>query len=459
MRLPFLDREEERRRLKRFLEKPQGGLAVLYGRRRCGKSRLLLEALRGRPAVYYIGDGRGSELQRRGLAVEAARLIPGFDAVRYPDWDALFDRFWREAPAGAVLAIDEFPALVSSSPEIPSLLQKRVDHARPGSPKLVLTGSSQGMMEGIVLSPAAPLYGRAEELLEIRPLAAHWIQRALSINEASAAIEAFSVWGGVPRYWELAAECVPLEKAVSELVLSPLGVLHAEPEALLLDDLRDTVQAASILNLIGQGCHRLSEIAGRLGRPATSLSRPLQRLIHLGLVHREVPFGVPERDSKRNLYRISDPFLRFWFRFVAPNRSQLEAGQLRGVLAEIRQTLGHHVGGVWEDLVRQSVLRRACGRTWTKVGRWWGPGSDGKPLEIDVVATDANGNSLLLGEAKWNPRPDGARLARDLIEKSNRFPGRGDRRVQLAVWTRAGRLPAVRGVRFFGAEEVLRALR
>ena len=127
-----------------------------------------------------------------------------------------------------------------------------------------------------------------------------------------------AVWGGVPRYWELAADHPSHAEAVRALLVDPLGILHREPERLLLDEMTDTTRAASILVLIGQGCHRISEIAGRLGHPATSLARPLGRLVELGFAAREVPFGASERDSKRSLYRIADPFLRTWFRFVEP---------------------------------------------------------------------------------------------------------------------------------------------
>ena len=84
-------------------------------------------------------------------------------------------------------------------------------------------------------------------------------------------------------------------------------MLHDEPTGLLLDDLRDTVQAASILSLIGRGCHRVSEIAGRMEKPTTSLGRPLNRLMEIGLVVREIPFGESVRSSRRSLYRIAVP--------------------------------------------------------------------------------------------------------------------------------------------------------
>jgi AAA+ ATPase superfamily predicted ATPase len=437
MRLPFLDRDEELARLRRTLDRRTSALVVLYGRRRCGKSRLLLEALRNRAAVYYVGDDREAALQRGALASEVGRLLPGFERVTYPDWEALLERFWREAPSGAVLALDELPSLVWAAKEIPSLLQKQVDRGGRRV-HLALAGSSQRMMHGLVLDRAAPLYGRATEILPIGPLRAGWITRALSLSDAVRAVEAYAVWGGVPRYWELAARHGDLLHTVRDLVLSPLGVLHDEPAGLLLDDLRDTVQAASILSLIGAGARRLSEIAGRLQKPATSLSRPLQRLVELGLVRREMPYGASVRDTKRTFYEIEDPFLRFWFRFVEPNRSLLEARRLEEVVRIVKAGLDSHVAGVWEDLARASVgAIDVGGRSWKPPARWWGAGLDRQPLEIDVVAESLDGEAVLVGEAKWTARADARSLVAELRRKAANLPLVRSRPLQFALWLKA----------------------
>src|SRR6185295_15448075 len=389
-RLPFLDRDEEAARLRRLVASREGSLGVLYGRRRCGKSRLLREILPAEQSVYYVGDEREGALQSAGLATEIARLLPGFDQVTYPDWNALLARFWNEASPGTVLALDEFPALVAAAGELPSLLQKYLDRFPGRQVHLILAGSSQRMMQGMVLDRTAPLFGRAAEILKISPLEAGWILRALRLRDSVRAVEAYSVWGGTPRYWELAADHPDLATAVRSLVLSPLGVLYEEPSRLLLDDFRDTAQAASIRGLIGQGCHRISEIAGRMGKPVTSLSRPLERLIEMDLVARETPFGTSARTSKRTLYRIADPFLRFWFRFVQPDRSRLEARQIAAVERDVAASFPHHAGEIWEELARSSVpALETFGRTWGPAGRWWGPGLDHQPLEIDLVAENA----------------------------------------------------------------------
>ena len=458
MKLPFLDRDEETARLARLVARPEGSLGVLYGRRRCGKSRLLREVLPAGRSIYFVGDEREAPLQRASLAAEIARRLPGFDQVGYPDWNALFARFWNEAQPGTVLALDEFPALAAAAREVPSVLQRYVDRLPERRLHLLLAGSSQRMMQGLVLDRTAPLFGRAAEILKISPLGAGWIQRALGVRDPARAVEAYSVWGGTPRYWELAADHPDLTTAVRELVLSPLGVLYDEPSRLLLDDLRDTAQATSILSLIGQGCHRASEIAARLGKPATSLSRPLQRMLEMDLVARETPFGAPPRGAKRTLYAIADPFLRFWFRFVAPNRSRLEARRLAAVERDIAARFAHHAGEVWEELARASVPPLDLfGRSWGPASRWWGAGLDRRPLEVDLVAESEAGDAVLVGEAKWTAAGGGAaRAFAELERKAERLPAVAGRRVFVALWLKsAGR----GGARVVTPRQVLAVMR
>lgn len=456
--LPFLNRREELGRLRALLGRRSGTLAVLYGRRRCGKSRLIQQALPPARSIYYVGDDREPALQRASLAAHIARRLPGFDRAVYPEWDALLDRFWAEAPSATVLALDEFPALASTAPELPSLLQKRLDQ-RPGRRiHLVLSGSSQRMMHGLVLDRAAPLYGRAQEILRMGPLAPGWIRDALKLRDAVAAIDAYSVWGGIPRYWELAATRGALDDAVKAHVLSPLGVLHQEPATLLLDDLRDTTQAASILSVVGQGAHRVSEIAGRLEKPATSLARPLALLVELGLVRRETPFGVNPKDSKRALYQLADPFLQFWFRFVEPHRSRLAAGHVDDVWTDIQKRWAQHVAATWEDLARQSVPALRChGYTWQSASRWWGAGRDKTPMEIDVVAESTNGKAVLLGEVRWSDGSTKDEVSA-LASRAANFPEARGRTICLALWLKRRRRPT-NGTAIYTPSDVLGALR
>ncbi len=457
MKIPFLNREEEQRRLKRFFARDGGGLAIVYGRRRCGKSTLVQRAS-GEGDLYFLADQRDAVLQIQALATEAQRLIPGFASARYESWDALFDTLDARAGRPLNVLIDEFPYLVAVSPALPSILQRLVD--RPGGTRLnfLLCGSSQRMMQGLVLDRTAPLYGRAHEILKVEPLSVGWIPDALGVS-GRAAVEAFAVFGGVPRYWELAREHSSLWEAIRELVLDRRGVLHDEPMTLLLDEARTAGQAYSLLSLIGQGCHRLSEIAGRMGKPAGSLTRPLSTLVELGYVRREVPFGESERSSKRTLYRIADPFLAFHFRFVQPHRSLLELGLVDRVEQRVRRDFQSHVAGVWEDLARQSVpFLEIAGTRWGAAARWWTTGASGG-LEFDVVAESLDGQAVLVGEARWSERgSDPVGLARRLRALASTAPFAMGRRLHVALWL-PRRCDAGSEVAVLTPREVLHALR
>ncbi len=244
------------------------------------------------------------------------------------------------------------------------------------------------------------------------------------------------------------------------LVLDRNGVLHDEPTRLLVDDVRSPVQTISLLSLIGAGCHRLSEIAARLQKPAGSLTRPLDHLIGLGYVHRELPWGESLRTTKRTLYKLSDPFLRFYYRFVLPHQSLLELGQTQQVLAKVQDAFPLHGAGVWEDLVRRSVpFCRIADTDWSIASRWWGQDLQRQPVEVDVVAESVDGKSMLIGEVKWDGRlADLQSVARRLRSVASRLPFTQGRRIVLAIWAREGVAPDG-DIVVLTAEEVLQALK
>jgi len=436
---PFFNREDEQKRLRRAMKAPGGAMAVIYGRRRCGKSTLLQHVISS-PDVYYLADQKEPALQMLDLAAEADKTVPLFSSASYATWDALLQNLNDRLDRRIALCLDEFPYLVQLSPALPSILQKYLDRPGPKKLNLILCGSSQRMMHGLVLDRTAPLYGRALEILKIEPLKAGWIRNALGL-EGEKAVEAYSVWGGVPRYWELASSFDGLEEAVGELVLHRNGVLHEEPMGLLLDEMRSAVQPYSLLSVIGQGCHRLSEIAGRLGKPATSLMRPLAQLVDLGYVRRETPFGENEKSTRRTLYKIADPFLLFHFKFVQPNKSQLEVGGVPAVAAKVSKQLSLHVSAVWEQLARDSVpFCAAGGYQWGPARRWWGTGTDDRPMEVDVVAESLDGRAVLVGEAKWSDAVIDPGAARDrLVAKARNNAWARGREVIPVLWVKRGR--------------------
>ena len=204
------------------------------------------------------------------------------------------------------------------------------------------------------------------------------------------------------------------------------GLFHEEPAFVLKDDLEGSAQATSVLSLVGQGVSRPSEMAARLQVPQTALSRPLARLTGLGLVAREVPFGVDAKGGKRSLYRLCDPFLRFWYTFALPHYSDPHFGEEKSDIKSLRHPFRVFLGQAWETLVRDSLQHKALPNEhfrWSNAARWWGVGLDGKPMEIDVVAESPDGDALLVGEAKLAlSKSEAKREMSELARKATMLP-------------------------------------
>ena len=409
----FIDRELEMGRLARLARERTGGFAAVWGRRRIGKSELLKEWCRRFNGVYTVADQSLAAVQREAFAIALAERFPDFADVTYPTWKTLFSALSRRAGLESwhgPLVIDEFPYWVEADESVTSVMQNWVDGEKSRNGIVcAIAGSVQHMMQGLVLDSDSPLYGRVDEKIHLLPIDFGYVKEALRVSSALDAVKAYSVWGGVPRYWVAAERFgANLDKALDELVFQPLGIFHEETASLLQSEIPSAVGLKPYLDVIGMGASRASEIAGRLGVAATALSRPLARLIEIGLVKREIPFGESEKNSKKSLYRLADPFCRFWFSVMASRRSIFESAP-KAVRIDIWRRYAQQVfASAWEDLSRAFVarsgrLRGFAGESgyWLPAGRWW----HNMEHEWDVVSVSGNHDAVLLGEAKWSEKP------------------------------------------------------
>jgi AAA+ ATPase superfamily predicted ATPase len=418
--MEFVDRIEERRRLGQVLNAAAPTFTVIYGRRRLGKSTLLTRTL-SQGDVYYIADQTDAVFQREMLAKMVSAIIPGFDSVVYPNWNIFFDTLNDRVNQKFTLCLDEFPYMVHSSPELPSVLQNKIDSKRLKF-NIVICGSSQQLMYGLALDATSPLYGRADAILKITPIRIPYIHDALGLTGTDA-VEEYAIWGGVPRYWELRSSCGSLREAIENNVLSVHGTLYEEPLKLFVDDIHDVVKTSTIMSYVGGGAHRLSEIAARSGELATNLSRPLAKLISLGYLTKEIPFGESVKSSKKSLYKITDPFMNFYFRFVVPYRSFIEMGRTSPIIKNIEDNFSDYVGAYWESLCRETVSGNEIdGITYGMASRWWGNISKDEHIELDVVAESLDKKYLLVGECKWTSGENSSRLLAELRAKAARLP-------------------------------------
>ena len=356
----FIDRKKEMVRLERLILERKGGFAAVWGRRRIGKSELLKEWCRKFNGIYTVADQSLATLQRSSFALALAERFPGFADVIYPTWKSLFEALTNRAMAEdwhGPLVMDEFPYWVEVDASIPSVLQNWIDGEKSRCGIVcAIAGSVQHMMQGLVLDADSPLYGRVDEKIKLQPISIGYIGEALQLESAIDAVRAYSVWGGVPRYWVAVEKYgADFERALDEQVFDPIGIFHEEPASLLRSELPNAIALKPYLDVIGMGVNRAGEIAGRLGVPATALSKPLSRLMEIGLIKREIPFGESEKNSKKSLYKLADPFCRFWFTVMASRRSVFDSAP-EAVRLSIWYKYSQQVfSATWEELARSYV--------------------------------------------------------------------------------------------------------
>ena len=409
--MEFIDRKKEFERLQKSLNREKPQFIVVYGRRRIGKSTLIKKVMDfSRGDIYFLADKTSEPSQRQLFSATIDMTIEGFATANYPTWESLLLSLNRSIDHRITVCLDEFPYLVKSCPALPSIIQKLSDDKKLKY-DLIICGSSQQMMQGFVLDSKEPLYGRADEIIKMKPIAPAFVSQALRCDAAQAVRE-YAVWGGVPRYWELRENYDSLYDAIEHLLLTSEGTLYDEPSKLLYDEMRDTVQASSILSFIGNGANKLSEIAARAEKQATDITPHLSRLKELGFINKEIPFGESEKKSKKGLYHISDPLLRFHYRYVIPYRSLIELGNSQAVLNVFKNGENDYVSRTWEELCRNHITAHGLdGIMYQMASRWWGSYYNEEkqqylPVELDVVAESFDGKHLFLGECKWQEHID-----------------------------------------------------
>ncbi|MBI4227639.1 MAG: AAA family ATPase [Candidatus Omnitrophica bacterium] len=377
---PFWNRTDELAQIRRRLGR--GLFGYVTGRRRVGKTALLGEAARRFGGLYHQAVEGTPQQQLLHFSEEVRETLPIFRDVVPTTWSECLRLLARER-LPKLLIFDEFPYWVQGDPTLPSLLQKWIDHDLPRYRTLVLvSGSSQSMLYSQFLSQAAPLYGRASFRLDLPPLSYRWFCKVLGYPVRDpASFVRFSLVGGVPHYWRLMPRG-PLLRQADALYFQPMAILAEEPTHLLREEGITGSLPKAILDLVGRGVSKPSELAARLGTGQTNLSRPLALLLELGLLHRELPFGESPRTTKKVLYNLQDPALAFYYGACLTARSGWPRLSPRD-----RQTLLYrHAARVWEQF---------CRRQHPGAGRYW----EGD-VELDLVAP-LGGRRFLVAECKW----------------------------------------------------------
>jgi len=421
----FSNREQELE----FLEKHYGTrtaeLIVIYGRRRVGKTELVLKFSRDKPHVYFLADRRPEPQLMQELKQGMSRHLQdeSFAKLAVNDWAELFQEFtkWNKNEH-VVIIIDEFPILIESNRAVTSIFQKIWDqNLKNTRTMLILLGSSVAMMETEVLNYKSPLYGRRTAQWKLEPLKLLDAKPFFPKYDLDALVHVYGCLGGVPAYLQKFSTQLSFWENVEQKILQKGEFLYEEAEFLLREELREPRNYAAILKAIAQGAKNYGEILNETNMDKSMLSKYTSILEDLGFTKRVYPIGAKPKPRKGQ-YAIADNYLNFWFKYVFPNKIELETGNTVPVLNKIRKDYNIYLGRIFEqivlDLLKEMQKKRKLPFTFTEIGKWWY-----KDVEIDLLAMDPESLVATFLEAKWGviSQRDGERILNNLKVKSQQF--------------------------------------
>ena len=439
--MEFINREKELAFLEEKWREKRSQLIVLWGKRRIGKTELVKQFIKDKPHIYFLSEStsESEQLKRFSSAVGQFFKESLLETRGFGGWEESF-RYVREKTPRLVLVIDEFPYLIQSNTGIPSLFQKGWDeYWSKSNIYLILLGSSMAMMETEVLGYRAPLYGRRTGQWRVDPMTFESAGQFRKGKDFEDKLQHFAVAGGVPAYWLQFSLEKDFMKNLKDHVLKKGQMLYDEVEFVLREELREPRYYFSLLQAIAQGKQKLSEIVNATGISQPTANKYLTVLSDLKIVTRDVPVTEEKPlKSKKGLYRITDEFFQFWFRFVFPNRAEIELDKIENVLNRIKRDLPQYVSSIYEKVAVETVWKHMDRFfPFTSVGRWWD-----KNEEIDIVGINRDLNSILFGEVKWSEKPVGTDILDALKLKIQKVQwGKKGRKDFFCLFSRKGFTP------------------
>lgn len=443
----FYFREKEAARLSNFVSSANKKAMAIYGRRRVGKTELILDHMRNSPQsdiVYFQCTGFDYQ---SCLADFAATLKPHFnddsiiDSLR--SFKDIFTYVGRISARPMLIVIDEFPFLCKKNEDAAVEFQWIIDHGL-GRSKLLLLGSNLSFMKHQITDSAAPLYGRFDEILELQPFT--FVELHQLFGNFEEAVDVYAQTGGVAQYVMFYLNYPSAADATADLYFNRDGRLYQEAGNMLMQELREISTYASILRVLAAGNKDSGQIAHKTGLDPRGVYSYLNKLIDLGFVA-EVTNQLSDKKRDRR-FRVTDASMRFYYNFIEPNASMITALGSASMPYVLGDRYSEYLGSVYEDMIRDScydyALRGLLPFMPQHVGKWWGNVRDGSgwhESEVDVVAYD--NDNIVIGECKYRNKAIGISELEDLKSKAAFIPTRG-RKIYYLLASRSGFTDEVR---------------
>ena len=436
----FIGREKELKALNNLYNSGKFEFAVIYGRRRIGKTELIKKFIDDKNAIYFMGIESNAKLNLENFSKSILEYSSGISAdTSFANFQVALEYVFQLAEKERIiLVIDEYPYVARSSKSLASTLQLLIDKYKDHSKlMLILCGSSMSYMEDHVLAYKAPLYGRRTAQLKLLPFT--FEETCNYLGEMSDEDKAlmYGAVGGTPQYLLQIDDQRSVEYNIKNTYLNPTSFLYEEPTNLLKQEVREPAIYNAIITAIATGASRMADISAKVGEDTSVCTNYIKNLISLGIVQKETPYG--ERVSRKTIYFISDNMFRFWYRFVLENNSIIARGADDLAYKKIAPFFADYMGKVFEDIATQYLWKLLLsGQSpveFTSLGRWWGNDPRTRSqTEIDIMG-EQDKNSALFAECKWTNEKVDLSVLETLVQRSALFDYK---RVHLFLFAKTG---------------------
>ena len=418
--------KNELSQLNRLYNSDKFEFAVIYGRRRVGKTAIINEFVKDKNAICFTGVETNASQNLENLSkciLEFGTDVP-MDTTFSSFQSALEYVFKLSLNKRIVLCIDEYPYVARASKSLTSTLQLLIDKYKDISKLfLILCGSSMSYMEDNVLAYKAPLYGRRTAQFKILPFEFSQSCEYFKNFSAQDKAIAYGIVGGTPQYLLQIDDKVSIEENIKNLYLNPISAIYEEPNNLLKQEVREPAIYNAVITAVARGASKLSQISSKVGEDTSVCATYIKNLVSLGIVKKETPYG--ETSTRKTIYSIEDNMFRFWYRFVPENSSIISRGATELAYSRIAPHLSDYMGAVFEEICKQYLWEQLLnGKTpisFTDLGRWWGANPKTRQqIEIDIMGT-ADKNTALFGECKWTNSKVDLSILEKLIARGELF--------------------------------------
>lgn len=422
----FIGRERELNTLDNLYQSNKFEFAVIYGRRRVGKTALINKFIGNKQAIYFMGVESNAKQNLENLSKSIIEITSEIEMeASFPTFQAAIEYVFKLAEKERIiLAIDEYPYVARSSKSLASTLQLLIDKYKDTSKlMLILCGSSMSYMEDHVLAYKAPLYGRRTAQIKLLPF--DFEETCVYFKKLSDKDKAliYGIAGGTPQYLLQMSDKLSIEDNIKNTYLNPMSFLYEEPTNLLKQEVREPAIYTAIITAIATGSSRMSEISSKVGEDTNVCTNYIKNLINLGIVQKEMPYG--EKASRKSVYSIEDNMFRFWYRFVLDNNSLIVRGAVDLVYKRIEPQLSDYMGKVFEEICKQylwkQLLSGNCPVEFKSLGRWWGNDPKEKTQEEIDIMGEQDKNTALFAECKWTNEKVDLGVLETLVKRGNPF--------------------------------------